>query len=160
MVLFGVAAVIFVAALKALNLPARFNRAELIDAFSTGARYALAVGAAAGTVAGPALVQMGVGPIVAHVFGFSPALLLVTKDFTWSAFAVVFTACIASILLLAAALLRYLEVEIKGADRALAFVAALTMIAPGVNMLLLVLVLALALAAPMLIIQCLRLRTT
>jgi len=283
MVLFGVAAVIFVAALKALNLPARFTRAELVDAFSTGAKYALAVGAAAGTVglvigvvtltgvdfkvsyivnsaagsmadffsvilpawligkqalmllcalfmtgvvcilmgcgipttanyiimvtvAAPALVQMGVEPIVAHffvfyygvladitppvalaayaaagmtssdpfktgntvfrlglgkslvpfVFVFSPALLLVTKDFTWSAFAVVFTPCIASILLLAAALSRYLLVEMKGWERALAFVAALTMIAPGVNMLLL----GLALAAPMLISQCLRLRTT
>ena len=49
-VLFAVAAVVFVALLKTVNLPARFTRAELIDAFSTGAKYALAVGAAAGTV--------------------------------------------------------------------------------------------------------------
>ena len=282
-VLFGVAAVAFVIALKALDLPARFTRAELIDAFSTGAKYALAVGAAAGTVglvigvvtmtgvgfkvsyivntwagsmadflsgvlpawligkqalmllcalfmtgfvcilmgcgipttanylimvtvAAPALVQMGVEPIVAHffvfyygvladitppvalaayaaagmansdpfktgntafrlglgkalvpfVFVFSPALLLVTKGFTWSAFAVVFTACIISILLLAAALSRYLLVEMKGWERALTFVAALVMIAPGVNMLLL----GLAVAAPMLVSQWLRFRAT
>jgi TRAP-type uncharacterized transport system fused permease subunit len=279
--LFAVAASGLVVALKSLNLPARFTRAELIDAFSTGAKYALAVGAAAGTVglvigvvtltgvgfkvsyivnsaagsmadffamilptwligkqalmllcalfmtgfvcilmgcgipttanyiimvtvAAPALVQMGVEPIVAHffvfyygvladitppvalaayaaagmansdpfktgntafrlglgkalvpfVFVFSPALLLVTKGFTWSAFAVVFTACIASILLLAAALSRYLLVEMKGWERAVAFAAALTMIAPGMNMLLL----GLAVAAPMLVSQSLRFR--
>jgi len=260
--LFAVAAIVFVLLLRTLKLPARFTRAELIDAFSTGAKYALAVGAAAGTVglvigvvtmtgvgfkvsyivnaaagsmaeffinvlpawligkqalmllcalfmtgfvcilmgcgipttanyiimvtvAAPALVQMGVEPIVAHffvfyygvladitppvalaayaaagmansdpfktgntafrlglgkalvpfVFVFSPALLLVTKGFTWTAFAVVFTACIASILLLAAALSRYLLVEMKGWERALAISGALIMIAPGIHML-------------------------
>jgi TRAP-type uncharacterized transport system fused permease subunit len=261
-VLFAVSTIAFLVLLKTLNLPARFTRAELIDAFSTGAKYALAVGAAAGTVglvigvvtmtgvgfkvsyivnaaagsmadffisvlpawligkqalmllcalfmtgfvcvlmgcgipttanyiimvtvAAPALVQMGVEPIVAHffvfyygvladitppvalaayaaagmansdpfktgntafrlglgkalvpfVFVFSPSLLLVTKGFTWSAFAVVFTACILSILLLAAALSRYLLVEMKGWERALTFAGALIMIAPGVHML-------------------------
>ncbi|HOB02414.1 MAG TPA: TRAP transporter permease [Casimicrobium huifangae] len=278
-VLFAVAAVVFVALLKMVNLPARFTRAELIDAFSTGAKYALAVGAAAGTVglvigvvtltgvgfkvsyivnaaaasmaefftsflpawlaskqtlmllsalfmtgfvcilmgcgipttanyiimvtvAAPALVQMGVEPIVAHffvfyygvladitppvalaayaaagmansdpfktgntafrlglgkalvpfIFVFSPALLIVTKGFTWSAFAVVFTACIFSILLLAAALSRFLLVEMKTWERALTVVAALVMIAPGVKMLLL----GIALASPMLLSQALR----
>jgi len=278
-VLFAVAAVVFVALLKTVNLPARFTRAELIDAFSTGAKYALAVGAAAGTVglvigvvtltgvgfkvsyivnaaaasmaefftsflpawlaskqtlmllsalfmtgfvcilmgcgipttanyiimvtvAAPALVQMGVEPIVAHffvfyygvladitppvalaayaaagmansdpfktgntafrlglgkalvpfIFVFSPALLIVTKGFTWSAFAVVFTACIFSILLLAAALSRFLLVEMKTCERALTVVAALVMIAPGVKMLLL----GIALASPMLLSQALR----
>ena len=282
-VLFAVAAVVFVALLKTVNLPARFTRAELIDAFSTGAKYALAVGAAAGTVglvigvvtltgvgfkvsyivnaaaasmaefftsflpawlaskqtlmllsalfmtgfvcilmgcgipttanyiimvtvAAPALVQMGVEPIVAHffvfyygvladitppvalaayaaagmansdpfktgntafrlglgkalvpfIFVFSPALLIVTKGFTWSAFAVVFTACIFSILLLAAALSRFLLVEMKGWERALTVVAALVMIAPGVKMLLL----GIALAGPMLLSQALRHRET
>ena len=278
-VLFAVAAVVFVALLKTVNLPARFTRAELIDAFSTGAKYALAVGAAAGTVglvigvvtltgvgfkvsyivnaaaasmaefftsflpawlaskqtlmllsalfmtgfvcilmgcgipttanyiimvtvAAPALVQMGVEPIVAHffvfyygvladitppvalaayaaagmansdpfktgntafrlglgkalvpfIFVFSPALLIVTKGFTWEAFAVVFTACIISILLLAAALSRFLLVEMKGWEWALTVVAALVMIAPGVKMLLL----GIALASPMLLSQALR----
>ncbi len=278
-VLFAVAAVVFVALLKTVNLPARFTRAELIDAFSTGAKYALAVGAAAGTVglvigvvtltgvgfkvsyivnaaaasmaefftsflpawlaskqtlmllsalfmtgfvcilmgcgipttanyiimvtvAAPALVQMGVEPIVAHffvfyygvladitppvalaayaaagmansdpfktgntafrlglgkalvpfIFVFSPALLIVTKGFTWEAFAVVFTACIISILLLAAALSRFLLVEMKTWERALTVVAALVMIAPGVKMLLL----GIALASPMLLSQALR----
>jgi TRAP transporter 4TM/12TM fusion protein len=282
-VLFAVAAVVFVALLKTVNLPARFTRAELIDAFSTGAKYALAVGAAAGTVglvigvvtltgvgfkvsyivnaaaasmaefftsflpawlaskqtlmllsalfmtgfvcilmgcgipttanyiimvtvAAPALVQMGVEPIVAHffvfyygvladitppvalaayaaagmansdpfktgntafrlglgkalvpfIFVFSPALLIVTKGFTWEAFAVVFTACIISILLLAAALSRFLLIEMRAWERALTVVAALVMIAPGVKMLLL----GIALAGPMLLSQALRYRET
>jgi TRAP transporter 4TM/12TM fusion protein len=279
LVLFLVGAIALVAAIKFLDLPSRFTRDELIDAFSTGAKYALAVGAAAGTVglvigvvtltgvgfkvsyivntsagamasffteflpawlisanglkllcalfmtglvciimgcgipttanyiimvtiAAPALVQMGVEPIVAHffvfyygvladitppvalaayasagmansdpfktgntafrlglgkalvpfVFVFSPALLLVTKGFTWSAFAVVFTACLCSIMLLAAALSKYLLVEMKGWERALAVVGALTMVAPGWKMLLL----GAAIAAPMLISQVLR----
>jgi TRAP transporter 4TM/12TM fusion protein len=279
LVLFLIGAIGLVAALKFLDLPSRFTRAELIDAFSTGAKYALAVGAAAGTVglvigvvtltgvgfkvsyivntsagamaaffteflpawlitasglkllcalfmtglvciimgcgipttanyiimvtvAAPALVQMGVEPIVAHffvfyygvladitppvalaayasagmansdpfktgntafrlglgkalvpfIFVFSPALLLVTKGFTWSAFAVVFTACICSIMLLAAALSKYLLVEMKGWERALAVVGALTMVAPGWKMLLL----GAAIAAPMLVSQIVR----
>jgi TRAP transporter 4TM/12TM fusion protein len=260
--LFAVAVVVFVLLLKTLRLPARFTRAELVDAFATGAKYALAVGAAAGTVglvigvvtltgvgfkvsyivnatagsmaeifttvlpawlitkqalmllcalfmtgfvcilmgcgipttanyiimvtvAAPALVQMGVEPIVAHffvfyygvladitppvalaayaaagmansdpfktgntafrlglgkalvpfIFVFSPALLLVTKGFTWSAFAVVFASCVTSILLLAAALSRYLLVEMRRWERALITLGALVMIAPGLKML-------------------------
>jgi TRAP transporter 4TM/12TM fusion protein len=281
LLLFLIGAIALILAIKSLNLPARFTRDELIDAFSTGAKYALAVGAAAGTVglvigvvtltgvgfkvsyivnnaagamasffieflpswiasanglkllcalfmtglvcivmgcgipttanyiimvtiAAPALVQMGVEPIVAHffvfyygvladitppvalaayasagmansdpfktgntafrlglgkalvpfVFVFSPALLLVTKGFTWSAFAIVFTACICSIMLLAAALSKYLLVEMKAWERVLAFVAALTMVAPGVKMLLL----GLLIAAPLLISQAVRCR--
>ncbi|TAG78987.1 MAG: TRAP transporter permease [Betaproteobacteria bacterium] len=274
--LFLAGAIALVAALKMLDLPSRFTRDELIDAFSTGAKYALAVGAAAGTVglvigvvtltgvgfkvsyivnsssaalaeffltvlpawliskqaltllcalfmtglvcivmgcgipttanyiimvtiAAPALVQMGVEPIVAHffvfyygvladitppvalaayasagmansdpfktgntafrlglgkalvpfVFVFSPALLLVTKGFTWGDFAVVFVACICSIMLLAAALSRYLLTEMKGWERALAIVAALVMVAPGVKMLLV----GVAVATPVLVSQ-------
>ncbi|TAG84242.1 MAG: TRAP transporter large permease subunit, partial [Burkholderiales bacterium] len=151
------------------------------------------------TIAAPALVQMGVEPIVAHffvfyygvladitppvalaayasagmansdpfktgntafrlglgkalvpfVFVFSPALLLVTKGFTWGDFAVVFVACICSIMLLAAALSRYLLTEMKGWERALAIVAALVMVAPGVKMLLV----GVAVATPVLVSQ-------
>jgi TRAP transporter 4TM/12TM fusion protein len=281
LVLFLAGAIALIAAIKMLNIPARFTRDELIDAFSTGAKYALAVGAAAGTVglvigvvtltgvgfkvsyivnsaagsmadffttilptwlitkqalmllcalimtgfvcilmgcgipttanyiimvtvAAPALVQMGVEPIVAHffvfyygvladitppvalaayaaagmansdpfktgntafrlglgkalvpfIFVFSPALLLVTKGFTWSAFAVVFIACSSSIMLLAATLSRYFLVEMKGWERAFAIAGALIMIAPGINMLLL----GFAVASPMLFSQVIRLR--
>jgi TRAP-type uncharacterized transport system fused permease subunit len=85
---------------------------------------------------------------------FSPALLLVTKGFTWSAFAVVFTACTCSILLLAAALSRFLLVEMKGWERAFAFAGALVMTAPGLHML----ALGLVIASPMLISQLVRSR--
>jgi TRAP-type uncharacterized transport system fused permease subunit len=138
------------------------------------------------TVAAPALVQMGVEPIVAHffvfyygvladitppvalaayaaagmansdpfktgntafrlglgkalvpfIFVFSPALLLVTKGFTWSAFAVVFVACLSSILLLAAALSRYFLIETNRWERWVLVAASLIMIAPGLNALL------------------------
>jgi TRAP-type uncharacterized transport system fused permease subunit len=99
--------------------------------------------------------RIGIGKaLVPFVFVFSPALLLVTKGFTWSAFAVVFTACICSIFLLASALSRYLLVELKGWERALAIAGALIMIAPGLKMLLLGVVV----VSPMLISQVMRSR--
>ncbi len=281
LVLFAVAAIALVLAIRILKLPTRFTLNELIEAFSTGAKYALAVGAAAGTVglvigvvtltgvgfkvsyivnaaaatmaaglssvlpdwliqqktlmllcalimtgfvcvlmgcgipttanyiimvtvAAPALVQMGVEPIVAHffvfyygvladitppvalaayaaagmansdpfktgntafrlglgkalvpfVFVFSPALLLVTKGFTWSAFAVVFVACSLGILLLAAALSKFLLVEMTAWERVFAVVGSLIMIAPGVKMLLL----GCLIVSPMLVSQLIRSR--
>jgi TRAP transporter 4TM/12TM fusion protein len=280
-ILFLVAAIALIAAVSLLKLPTRFSNAELIDAFSTGAKYALAVGAAAGTVglvigvvtltgvgfkvsyivnaaaaamasgigsvlpewligqkvlmllcalimtgfvcilmgcgipttanyiimvtvAAPALVQMGVEPIVAHffvfyygvladitppvalaayaaagmansdpfktgntafrlglgkalvpfVFVFSPALLIVTKGFTWAAFATVLIACLIGIFLLAAALSKFLLVEMRAWERWLAFIGALIMIAPGIQMLLI----GCAVAAPMVISQIARSR--
>jgi len=103
---------------------------------------ALAAYAAAGMAnsdpfkTGNTAFRLGLGKaLVPFVFVFSPALLLVTKGFTWSAFAVVFTACIFSILLLAAALSRFLLVEMKRWERTVAFAAALVMIAPGLIML-------------------------
>lgn len=279
--LFAASAVALVVLAKTLALPARFARAELVDAFSTGAKYALAVGAAAGTVglvigvvtltgvgfkvsyivnaaaasmaefflavlpawlaskqvlmllcalfmtgfvcilmgcgipttanyiimvtvSAPALVQMGVEPIVAHffvfyygvladitppvalaayaaagmansdpfktgntafrlglgkalvpfMFVFSPALLIVTKGFSWNAFAVVFAACLLSILLLAAVLSRYLLVEMRRWERLVATAGALLMIAPGVKMLLAGCIV----AAPALVSQIVRFR--
>ncbi|MBL8311908.1 MAG: TRAP transporter permease [Burkholderiales bacterium] len=261
--LFAASAIALIVLARTLALPARLTRTELIDAFSTGAKYALAVGAAAGTVglvigvvtltgvgfkvsyivnaaaaamaeffmtilpawlaskqalmllcalfmtgfvcilmgcgipttanyiimvtvAAPALVQMGVEPIVAHffvfyygvladitppvalaayaaagmansdpfktgntafrlglgkalvpfMFVFSPALLIVTKGFTWNAFAIVFAACLLSILLLAAVLSRFLLVEMTRSERLMATAGALLMIAPGWKMLL------------------------
>ena len=75
--------------------------------------------------------RLGLGKaLVPFIFVFSPALLIVTKGLP-GAFAVVFTACIFSILLLAAALSRFLLVEMKTWERALTVVAALVMIAPG-----------------------------
>ncbi|MDH4060030.1 MAG: TRAP transporter large permease subunit, partial [Aquincola sp.] len=244
--------------LRALHVQGRIGSPALIEAFSTGAKYALAVGAAAATVglvigvvtltgvgfklstlitgaaqavaggvgslvpaalvdpktmtllaalamtgivcillgcgipttanyiimvtvAAPTLVQLGVQPLVAHffvfyygvladitppvalaayaaagmagsdpfktgntafrlgmakalvpfVFVFSPSLLIVAKGFTWPDFIVTFIGCIAGITLLAAALSKFLLVEMRRAEQALCLGAALLLIAPG-----------------------------
>ncbi len=244
--------------LKALKVDGRIGTPALIEAFSTGAKYALAVGAAAATVglvigvvtltgvgfklsilitgaaqavaggvgslipaslldpksltllvalvmtglvcillgagipttanyiimvtvAAPTLVQLGVEPLVAHffvfyygvladitppvalaayaaagmagsdpfktgntafrlglakvlvpfVFVFSPSLLIVAKGFTGYDFVVTFVGCVLGITLLAAALSKFMLVEMKRGEQALCLAAALLMIAPG-----------------------------
>ena len=51
--------------------------------------------------------------LVPFVFVFSPSLLLVAKGFTWSSFAITFVGCVLGIVVLAAALSRFLLVELK-----------------------------------------------
>ena len=151
------------------------------------------------TVAAPTLVQLGVEPLVAHffvfyygvladitppvalaayaaagmagsdpfktgnmafrlglakvlvpfVFVFSPSLLLVAKGFTWPDFAITFFGCVAGITVLAAALSRFLLVELKRWEQALCLAAALLLIAPG----LWVTIAGLALVAPVIVHQ-------
>jgi TRAP transporter 4TM/12TM fusion protein len=239
--------------LKALQVQGRVGLPALVDAFSTGAKYALAVGAAAVigvvtltgvgfklsilitgaaqavaggvgtlvpaslmdpktltllvalvmtglvcillgagipttanyiimvTVAAPTLVQLGVEPLVAHffvfyygvladitppvalaayaaagmagsdpfktgntafrlglakalvpfVFVFSPSLLIVAKGFTGYDFVVTFVGCVLGITLLAAALSKFMLVEMSRLEQAVCLAAALLMIAPG-----------------------------
>jgi TRAP transporter 4TM/12TM fusion protein len=133
------------------------------------------------TVAAPTLVQLGVEPLVAHffvfyygvladitppvalaayaaagmaggdpfrtgntafrlgmakalvpfVFVFSPSLLLVAQGFTWQAFALTFFGCIVGITVLAAALSRFLLVELKRWEQLLLLAAAVLLIWPG-----------------------------
>lgn len=133
------------------------------------------------TVAAPTLVQMGVEPLVAHffvfyygvladitppvalaayaaagmagsdpfktgnmafrlgmakvlvpfVFVFSPSLLIVAKGFTVFDFAVTFVGCVLGIVVLAAALSRFLLVEMKRWEQLLCLASALLLIAPG-----------------------------
>ena len=262
--------------LKAFKVDGRIGTPALIEAFSTGAKYALAVGAAAATVglvigvvtltgvgfklsilitgaaqavaggvgtlipaslmdpksltllvalvmtglvcillgagipttanyiimvtvAAPTLVQLGVEPLVAHffvfyygvladitppvalaayaaagmagsdpfktgntafrlglakalvpfVFVFSPSLLIVAKGFTGYDFAVTFVGCVMGITLLAAALSKFMLVEMTRPEQALCLAAALLMIAPG----LLPTLLGMALATPVLLRQ-------
>jgi len=274
--LFGIGLVATPLLLRALRLEGRIGAAALVEAFSTGAKYALAVGAAAATVgivigvvtltgvgfklsvlitgaaqavaggvatvlpaalvdpktltllvalamtglvcillgagipttanyiimvtvAAPTLVQLGVQPLVAHffvfyygvladitppvalaayaaagmagsdpfktgntafrlglakalvpfVFVFSPSLLIVTQGFTLHDFLVTFVGCVLGITLLAAALSKFMVVEMSRAEQWLCAAAALLMIAPG-----LVPTLAgLAIAAPALVRQ-------
>ncbi|MDE2605379.1 MAG: TRAP transporter permease [Burkholderiales bacterium] len=133
------------------------------------------------TVAAPTLVQLGVQPLVAHffvfyygvladitppvalaayaaagmagsdpfktgntafrlglakalvpfVFVFSPSLLIVAKGFTYYDFAITFAGCVLGIVVLAAALSRFLLVEMQRWEQLLCLVAALLLIAPG-----------------------------
>ena len=134
------------------------------------------------TVAAPTLVQLGVQPLVAHffvfyygvladitppvalaayaaagmagsdpfktgntafrlgmakalvpfVFVFSPSLLLVAKGFTLFDFGVTFIGCVVGIVVLAAALSKFLLVEMKAWEQALCLLSAVLLIAPGV----------------------------
>jgi TRAP transporter 4TM/12TM fusion protein len=245
-------------ALRALDIKGRIALPALVEAFETGAKYALAVGAAAATVgivigvvtltgvgfkvsyivtsaaqfiaggvtsalptgwadprvvmllaalvmtglvcilmgagipttanylimvtiAAPTLVQLGVEPIVAHFFVFyygvladitppvciaayaaagmananpfrtgntafrlglgkalvpfvfvmSPALLIVTKDFTWTAFIITFLGCSLGIVALSAALSNFFLVRMQLWERWLAVLGAILLIAPG-----------------------------
>jgi TRAP transporter 4TM/12TM fusion protein len=262
--------------LKFLKVQGRVGLPSLVDAFSTGAKYALAVGAAAATVglvigvvtltgvgfklsilitgaaqavaggvgslipaslmdpktltllvalvmtglvcillgagipttanyiimvtvAAPTLVQLGVEPLVAHffvfyygvladitppvalaayaaagmagsdpfktgntafrlglakalvpfVFVFSPSLLIVAKGFTGYDFAVTFIGCVLGIVLLAAALSKFMFVEMSRTEQAVCFAAALLTIAPG----LIPTLIGLALATPVVLRQ-------
>jgi TRAP transporter 4TM/12TM fusion protein len=151
------------------------------------------------TVAAPTLVQLGVQPLVAHffvfyygvladitppvalaayaaagmagsdpfktgntafrlglakalvpfVFVFSPSLLLVAAGFNWYDFSVTFIGCVLGIVMLAAALSRFLLVELKRWEQVLCAAAALLLIAPG----LVVTIIGLAVAAPVLLRQ-------
>lgn len=274
--LFGAMVAATVVGVKAFGLQGRIGLPALVESFSTGAKYALAVGAAAATVgivigvvtltgvgfklsvlitgaaqavagglgalvpaalmdpksltllvalamtglvcillgagipttanyiimvtvAAPTLVQLGVQPLVAHffvfyygvladitppvalaayaaagmagsdpfktgntafrlglakalvpfVFVFSPSLLIVAKGFTLADFAITFVGCVLGITLLAAALSKFLWVEMTGTERALCVAGALLMIAPG----LMPTLLGAAVAAPAVLMQ-------
>jgi TRAP transporter 4TM/12TM fusion protein len=151
------------------------------------------------TVAAPTLVQLGVQPLVAHffvfyygvladitppvalaayaaagmagsdpfktgntafrlglakalvpfVFVFSPSLLLVAAGFNWYDFGVTFIGCVLGIVMLAAALSKFLLVELKRWEQLLCAAAALLLIAPG----LVVTIVGVAVAAPVLLRQ-------
>lgn len=99
---------------------------------------ALAAYAAAGMAGsdpfrtGNAAFRLGLGKaLVPFVFVYSPSLLIVAKGFTWEDFALTFFGCVVGITLLAAALSRFMFVEMKPSERWLCLVAALFTIAPG-----------------------------
>ncbi|MBC5785027.1 TRAP transporter permease [Ramlibacter sp. USB13] len=179
----GLAAVLpaFMADTKALTLLAALVMTGVVCVLMgcgipTTANYIIMV-----TVAAPTLVQLGVQPLVAHffvfyygvladitppvalaayaaagmagsdpfktgntafrlgmakalvpfVFVFSPSLLLVAKGFTWADFAITFTGCVLGIVVLAAALSRFMLVELRRWEQLLCLASALLLIAPG-----------------------------
>ena len=69
--------------------------------------------------------------LVPFVFVFSPSLLIVAKGFTPYDFAVTFVGCILGITLLAAALSKFLLVEMRRSEQWVCGIASLLMIAPG-----------------------------
>lgn len=94
--------------------------------------------------------RLGLGKVlVPFVFVFSPSLLLVTKDFTWSNFALAFVGCALGIVCLGAALSRYMLVRTKAWENTLLVVAAFLLIAPELYSTLL----GLALIVPVLVNQ-------
>ena len=70
--------------------------------------------------------------LVPFVFVFSPSLLLVAKGFTWPDFIVTFVGCVVGISLLAAALSKFLFVEMRRWEQVLCGLGAVLMVAPGV----------------------------
>jgi TRAP transporter 4TM/12TM fusion protein len=71
--------------------------------------------------------------LVPFVFVFSPSLLLVAKGFTWESFIITFTGCVMGITLMAAALSKFLMVEMKRWEQLSCLFAALLMIAPSLT---------------------------
>ena len=98
---------------------------------------ALAAYAAAGMAgadpfkSGNTAFRLGLGKaLVPFVFVFSPSLLLVTKDFTWTSFTLAFVGCALGITALGAALSRFLLVPTKGWENLLLVLAAFLLVAP------------------------------
>ena len=71
--------------------------------------------------------------LVPFVFVFSPSLLLVAKGFTWESFIITFTGCIMGVTLMAAALSKFMLVEMKRWEQLSCLFAALLMIAPSLT---------------------------
>jgi len=71
--------------------------------------------------------------LVPFVFVFSPSLLLVAKGFTWESFIITLTGCIMGITLMAAALSKFMLVEMKRWEQLSCLFAALLMIAPSLT---------------------------
>jgi TRAP transporter 4TM/12TM fusion protein len=69
--------------------------------------------------------------LVPFVFTYQPAMLIVTKNFTWWAFIEVTITCALGILALAAALTGFAITTLKGWERALLGVSAIMFMSPG-----------------------------
>lgn len=93
--------------------------------------------------------------LVPFVFVFSPSLLISVQGFTWYDFWVTLLGCMVGLVLLSAALSRYMLVGMKAWERWLCTIGALLTIAPGLTSGLV----GLAVAAPALINQVLQSRT-
>src|SRR3546814_471122 len=100
---------------------------------------ALAAYAAAGMAGadpfktGNTAFRLGLGKVlVPFVFVFSPSLLLVAADFTWTEFFIAFTGCVIGITCLGAALSGFMLVRTLAWERALLAIASLLLVAPEI----------------------------
>jgi TRAP transporter 4TM/12TM fusion protein len=87
--------------------------------------------------------------LVPFVFVASPAMLIVTKDFTWLAFFETTLGCVVGIVMLAAALTGYGRTPIRGFERFALFAASILVIVPSRT----ATVIGLLIAAPIMIRQ-------
>ncbi len=94
--------------------------------------------------------------LVPFVFVYSPAMLIVTDNFTWQAFIVTAVGCAIGIVLIGASLTGFFLAHMSMVERLLTFVAALLFVAPGLKSGLLGLVL----ITPVLVIQLIRRKKT
>ena len=100
---------------------------------------ALAAYAAAGMAAadpfrtGNIAFRLGMGKVlVPFVFVFSPALLLVTQDFTWSAFLIAFIGTVIGITFLSAAFAGWMLTHMAAWERVLMAISAMLLVAPEI----------------------------
>src|SRR3546814_13563939 len=78
--------------------------------------------------------RLGLGKVlVPFVFVFSPSLLLVAADFTWTEFFIAFTGCVIGITCLGAALSGFMLVRTLAWERALLAIASLLLVAPAIH---------------------------
>lgn len=98
---------------------------------------ALAAYAAAGMAGadpfktGNTAFRLGLGKVlVPFVFVFSPSLLLVTADFTWTNFLIAFIGCVLGITCLGAALSGFMLIRTKAWENLLLIVAAILLVVP------------------------------
>jgi TRAP-type uncharacterized transport system fused permease subunit len=100
---------------------------------------ALAAYAAAGMAAadpfktGNTAFRLGLGKVlVPFVFVFSPSLLLVASNFTWTEFFIAFIGCAVGIACLGASLSGYMLVRTRAWERTLLAIAAFLLVAPEI----------------------------
>jgi TRAP-type uncharacterized transport system fused permease subunit len=99
--------------------------------------------------------RLGLGKaLVPFVFVYGPAMLVVTKGFTWPDFLVTTFGCLVGILLLSMAFAGFASTRLKGWERWALGLAALPTAAPGLGSTLV----GLAVAAPVLLLQAARAR--
>jgi TRAP transporter 4TM/12TM fusion protein len=71
--------------------------------------------------------------LVPFVFLYSPAMLIVTDEFTWPAFTITVTGCAIGIVLIGASLTGYFLAKMSMFERLLTFFAAILFVAPGLQ---------------------------